>query len=269
MNRPFFHSNSGQHEQNSFSNSFLSEVSTISNSTVFECLLQLQQLDHKLIMLQGKIGTIPDLKSIQIGLERLRSQEKERLNQLDEIRPLKNQTEVGLDHCRERIVKIEQIQQETQNPDEFHKNSKELLSLKSLEQSLELKASKIKREFETLATQITTFQFKQRELSSELQAKSTSSEAKDQETKSEIEQIEAQRLHFQELLPSQFLSLYQRIRANRGGIAIAMVFRNSCSACHMIFRPQFVIELTRSTDIVQCPACKRILLTPTEAKKTT
>jgi predicted nucleic acid-binding Zn-ribbon protein len=212
------------------------------------------------------IEYVPDSKSVKAEVDRLRGQELEKLKHLDEIRLSKNSTEARLEQSRDRIMKLEYIQKEMRNSDNLQKSRKELLHLKSVEQNLEFKINQLKKEAESVATQVTILSGKQCQLLNDLQANGTIKQVMEEENKAQLEEIETQKLSFQEQLPPRYLSLYKRIRANRGGIAIAIVFGNSCGGCHMVFPAQFVIELSRSSDIGQCLACQRLLLVSREGK---
>ncbi|MGA7239838.1 MAG: C4-type zinc ribbon domain-containing protein [Bryobacteraceae bacterium] len=52
---------------------------------------------------------------------------------------------------------------------------------------------------------------------------------------------------------------YERTRKARKGLAIAEVIDGRCSACHLTLRLQFFQDLKRSTEVMTCENCQRIL----------
>jgi hypothetical protein len=61
-------------------------------------------------------------------------------------------------------------------------------------------------------------------------------------------------------LPTQIASVYNRLaQRSRDGIAVAEVKNGSCSACFMKLRPQVMIEIKMSNQIITCESCTRIL----------
>jgi uncharacterized protein len=54
------------------------------------------------------------------------------------------------------------------------------------------------------------------------------------------------------------LELFQRVARLRG-IAVAEARDGMCQVCHLKLRPQMYVDLKRNEEIVQCPACNRIL----------
>jgi predicted nucleic acid-binding Zn-ribbon protein len=59
-------------------------------------------------------------------------------------------------------------------------------------------------------------------------------------------------------LPSALLELFQRVARLRG-VAVAEARDGMCQVCHLKLRLQMYADLKRNEEIVQCPACNRIL----------
>ncbi|AKL97670.1 zinc ribbon domain-containing protein [Endomicrobium proavitum] len=55
------------------------------------------------------------------------------------------------------------------------------------------------------------------------------------------------------------LDQYERICEGRDGMGIALVEADSCGGCSMTLRPQLVNQAQKSTEIVYCDNCSRIL----------
>ena len=61
-------------------------------------------------------------------------------------------------------------------------------------------------------------------------------------------------------LPKNLASVYDRLATrSRDGIAVAEVKNSSCSACFMKLRPQVLVEIKMSGQIITCESCTRIL----------
>lgn len=54
------------------------------------------------------------------------------------------------------------------------------------------------------------------------------------------------------------LALFQRVARLRG-VAVAEARDGTCLLCHMKLRPQMFVDLRRNEQVMQCPACSRIL----------
>ena len=60
-------------------------------------------------------------------------------------------------------------------------------------------------------------------------------------------------------VPGGILDLFHRVARSRSGVAVAQVQDAMCQVCHVKLRLQLYADLKRNEEIVQCPACNRIL----------
>jgi len=74
----------------------------------------------------------------------------------------------------------------------------------------------------------------------------------------EAERLAAERDALAATVPSELRELFQRVARLRG-IAVAEAKDAICQLCHVKLRPQMYLDLKRNEQIVQCPACSRIL----------
>ncbi len=74
-----------------------------------------------------------------------------------------------------------------------------------------------------------------------------------------LKQHQAQRAEAVAKLPKQTVTLYDRIRAKSGGVAIAEVVDSRCQACQITIRPQYLQDLRKGTDLLRCEQCGRFL----------
>lgn len=82
----------------------------------------------------------------------------------------------------------------------------------------------------------------------------------------ELAQIEHQSAAYEQqrqvVLPSvqpEALAVYERVLANREGIALAPLVGDSCGGCHMMQPPQVVNQVQLKAALVTCESCNRIL----------
>lgn len=88
----------------------------------------------------------------------------------------------------------------------------------------------------------------------------------------ELAQLEAERATVVRAIPEDLLDHYQRIAKKHGGIAVAEVRGEACSACGARIRPHVFQILRRedTADLYHCELCTRILyyVEPPEAAQT-
>jgi predicted nucleic acid-binding Zn-ribbon protein len=83
--------------------------------------------------------------------------------------------------------------------------------------------------------------------------------AEDAERHKVLEQLVADRIALVAQIDKQVLATYERVAANRHGIAVADAHDGICSVCHVRLRPQVANIVRRNDSIVQCDSCQRIL----------
>ena len=74
-----------------------------------------------------------------------------------------------------------------------------------------------------------------------------------------LAQLEAQRKQALQDIDPKILSQYERILANRDGLAIVTVKGNSCGGCNMFVPPQVINLIKMYEHIITCEMCNRIL----------
>ncbi len=63
-------------------------------------------------------------------------------------------------------------------------------------------------------------------------------------------------------IPAETLAQYERLRAQRHGLAVATVTEGTCDACGAPLTPDILRSARSNTQLAFCPTCKRILYVP-------
>jgi predicted nucleic acid-binding Zn-ribbon protein len=72
-------------------------------------------------------------------------------------------------------------------------------------------------------------------------------------------ELEAERKRFLELCDRSLVSKYERIRKQRGGIAVVPVVAGTCKGCQRNVPPQMANNLLTGNEILTCPSCHRFI----------
>ncbi|MBI2885289.1 MAG: hypothetical protein HYY15_03855 [Candidatus Omnitrophica bacterium] len=75
----------------------------------------------------------------------------------------------------------------------------------------------------------------------------------------QLADYERQRGELLPLILPTALSTYERVLANRDGLALVPLIQDSCGGCHMVQPPQVVNEVRLNAKLVMCQSCSRIL----------
>jgi predicted nucleic acid-binding Zn-ribbon protein len=84
-------------------------------------------------------------------------------------------------------------------------------------------------------------------------------QAEGAELKSSLQRIEGERAGIIAALDKQVLQIFERVAQRRNGVAVSEARDGICTICHVRLRPQVFNTVLRSTEIVQCDSCQRIL----------
>ena len=79
--------------------------------------------------------------------------------------------------------------------------------------------------------------------------------------------VEADRADVAKQLPSDLLGLYEKIRADHGGVGAAHLHRGSCQGCRLELPPNELerIRAAAAEEVVRCEECRRILVRTAES----
>ena len=92
-----------------------------------------------------------------------------------------------------------------------------------------------------------------------VEAEKTQARARTPIDENALSGLNAERQSLVQDLPAPMLAAYERIRAKRGGLAVAEAVDGRCSACHLALRPQFFQDLRAGRGVMFCESCGRIL----------
>lgn len=80
-----------------------------------------------------------------------------------------------------------------------------------------------------------------------------------QQLQTELRELEARRQELVPQVPAGILAIYERVLANREGVALVPVEQESCGGCHMALPPQVVHEVRMVEKLMACDSCARLL----------
>ena len=203
----------------------------------------------------------------QIELER--TQAKTVLDSLrgklaDNERARRQQQELlGLE--KDKVRKWESRLNELKTPREYAALARELDIAKKTNQGAELEIQRLAGEYETIKVQSA-----EAEKSVEEREAVVSREGKEiagilQGVQAEMKALEAQRAAAVAICDKGLVNKYERIRKQRGGVAVVAVVAGTCKGCQMNIPPQMANNLRTAEEIQTCPSCHRFIYAAAEA----
>ena len=83
----------------------------------------------------------------------------------------------------------------------------------------------------------------------------------------EVARVEGERARVVVEIPADLLALYDRIRADQGGLGAAALHRGRCEGCHLTLTPADLGRIRGEgiDEVVRCEECRRILVRTAES----
>ena len=190
-------------------------------------LVRLQRADSELRRVEAELGLVPRRKAELQDLEARRSRYK---GQLMEVKTNKEYTAM--------LHEIEGVEREIRG--------REDQVLAEMEKA------------ETLAVEVKRAESAFKAAEQEHRAQERRLEEEDLQLRERARRLAAERDAEGAQLPPPLLDLFHRVARLRG-VAVAEARDGMCQVCHLKLRPQMYMDLKRNEQIMQCPACNRIL----------
>ncbi|MDI6768382.1 MAG: C4-type zinc ribbon domain-containing protein [Anaerolineales bacterium] len=224
-------------------------------------LYRLQQTDSQTTRALTRLQAIQEIlendEALRVAREQAEAAEKNRLSAERSLR----QAEAAV---RGQQIKIEQTEAslyggQIHNPKELQELQNEAAALKRYLATLEdrqLEAMLADEEAEAahLAAQATL-----QGTQSGLNERNRSLSQEQASLQREIEKFDAERQAIANAIPAEYIETYNRLRQQRGGVAVAGISDSTCAACGSGLTPAQQQAARSAAQIAHCPSCGRIL----------
>jgi predicted nucleic acid-binding Zn-ribbon protein len=224
-------------------------------------LVELQNTDTNIRRLKSAINTIP---------ERRAEVEKEYERHAFEIRELENakaaahaghgELEKQVAEARQKLEKADRDLKASQNQKEYEASmraadtlNKEIAELETKIEENHTAVAEADKALAERAEEAATLE------SDRIKAlKQFDDVVKGQHAELELET--KKRAELFSTLPKNYAGVYERLSTrSRDGVAVAAVRNGSCSSCFMALRPQMMLDIKTSSNVINCESCGRIL----------
>ena len=225
-----------------------------------ERLIELQKMELTAGQIQAKKKQLPiQMKALEeefLSFSAAVDAEREQLEGLRKRRREKDtQLTAGQDalkRTRERLFEV--------------KTNKEYQSMLKEIEAFEAKNSHLEDEMIGLLDEVERFETALKLRLGELESRRNSYEEEKSRLEQRVNAVEGELLEclqkggeLREGIPADLLRKYEQIKNLRRGVAVAAVWKEVCDGCHMSIPPQMYNELQKTTALITCPNCNRII----------
>lgn len=223
-------------------------------------LIKLQALDVQLYRLRRERESKPRLIE---ELETRRNEEQAAVKALEEkikANQLKRkQRELDLQAKEEGVKKLQVQLYQLKTNKEYQTMQQEIEGVKADNSRIEDEILMLMEEAETLNKDLTKEKGLFAEAERRLNEDKKKIESEIASIDGEISNFEVQRKELAASVDKKVLTHYEKVLANRDGLALAAVKSHACQGCFLNLPPQVINEIKMKEKLVTCESCARIL----------
>ncbi len=230
-------------------------------------LIDLAQLDTRLLQLAHQQKALPILEEIRAGLEERKLLLVDLVaaqTLVDDIELEQARVESDLEPARARLVQ-DQERRDTgavNDPKALTSLLEEIEHLTGRISDLEDVQLEVMERLEVASKDVAVMNEKKLELESQLRAKMADRDQQLAEIQADREQVTAKRETLVEGIPPELVTRYDKIAARAGGTGAAELVAKRCSGCQIELNASDLrdIAVASETAVVTCDECGRILV---------
>jgi len=226
-----------------------------------ELLLRLQEIDYYIGELERSKDYIPDMmENLKKEIDECFETHTGYTERLTEAKLEMKNLELEVNTNKEALEKFQEKMLSIKTNKEYDALVKEIDSAKETISTGEDKILMLMGEIEELTGKVEEYQGKCDKVKDENQAQLDTLQTQIDSVEEKRDLKEAERKNIQSKIPKNVMSIYERIRKGRGGMAVVSVKKRACGACYKQLEPQLVQEIKKGDRFITCDSCGRILV---------
>jgi predicted nucleic acid-binding Zn-ribbon protein len=226
-----------------------------------EMLLKLQVIDYDLGELERSKEYIPDMMenlNREIGETRASFSRAEK--ELTESKLSLNNLELETKTKQQQLEKLKSQMMSIKTNKEYDALISQIDSTKEFISERETQILELIEKVENLESGIDDLKKKSEEVKNQNEKQLSILQQKMDSVGSKIDNKEAERNNIREKVSRRTMSVYERVRKNRGGDVVVTVKKRACGACYKALPPHRIQEIKRGDQIITCDNCGRMLI---------
>jgi hypothetical protein len=223
-------------------------------------LIDVQEIDKVIQEVTQGLTKLPEeLKAGEAALEELKAAHAARLQELEDLKAQRRDTEIEMADMEESIKNSRQRLMEIKSNIEYKAMLKEIAFKEDQRDQRETRLLHFMELMETQNRLIAEQLQQMEELEATLVQQRQEVAVQVKKLQHELAELEEKRKKVRKAVPAPLMKRYEFIRQRRNSSAVCPVHEGVCLGCHMNILPQQFIDLQKGLEILQCPHCQRIL----------
>ena len=230
--------------------------------------------------LREQLALLIELQKMESAAGRIAARKKDLPVQMAELETKFKEHHAGVETVREQLEGLRKRRRDKDN--QLHIGQETLK--RTREKLLDVKTNK---EYQSVLKEIETFETKNSHMEDEIISLLDELDILEKAVKTREEELEAQSRRYEEektkmtdelgslvgeldvcarksgelrkTISTDILRKYEQIKYAKRGVAVVSCWKEICNGCHMSIPPQLYNELQKSTLLITCPNCNRII----------
>ena len=223
-------------------------------------LVELQGLDAQIYQLRRDLDSKPAQAARLKGEQQQAAQQVQGLEaRYKGLEVKRNQMEMELGEKESQVRKYQGQLSQVKTNKEYSAMQKEIDGLKADKSVQEEEILKLMEQVEQVKSQLASERENLKTKEAALNTTLAQIDQESQKIQASLDQLQSVRATLVPNVDSQILKRYERILANKEGLALVPVSGEACKGCHMVLPPQVINEIQMATRLITCESCARIL----------
>ena len=229
--------------------------------------MDLQELDSRLDRLRHQLAHLPEtaeLAELNAGRTDLDDRARDVRIRVDDLARAQRKADADVEQVKTRRVRDQDRIDRglVTNPKDLERMQHELVSLNRRISDLEDAELEVREQLETAQSELADLTGQLAALDEKIAATDAARAEKAGGVHEELDRTTRERATATEGLPEDLLTLYDRLRAQKGGIGAAALRARRCGGCRLELNAAdlAVIAKAPSNEVLRCEECNRILV---------
>jgi predicted nucleic acid-binding Zn-ribbon protein len=223
-------------------------------------LIELQECDSQLVNLSTKKVKLPEkIAKLDEEFQLFKNGIEQNKRKHDELKARHIECENKIKKINDAMVKTKERLLEVKNNKEYQAMLKENETAESSRGDIETEIISILEELDKLYLLVK----KDEEI---LGQHKKEYEAEKKIIESDLSTVDADTMNWEQKrsdlrkdVSADILARYEKVKNRNNGVGVISVWKQVCSGCHMNIPPQLYNELQKTTELLSCPNCNRIM----------
>ena len=223
-------------------------------------LIKLQECDSQLVSLSTKKIKLPEkIAKLDDEFNLFKNEIEQNKCKHDELKARHIESENKIKKINEGMVKTKERLLEVKNNKEYQAMLKEIEIAESSRGDIETEIISILEELDKFSILVKKDEEILSQRRKEFEAEKKIIEADLNAIDADAASWEQKRADLRKDVSADILARYEKVKNRNNGVGVISVWKEVCNGCHMNIPPQLYNELQKTTELLSCPNCNRIM----------